>query len=192
MLVALTGGFGTGKSTVLEMFRRLGVPVLSADSVVHELLLRDDVKKRIRDSFGEAVFKNGEIDRKALARVVFESEKKRNTLEGILHPEVFRAIEEFRSKNAERIAVAEIPLLFETGTEARFDKVIVVVSDDEKVRERLTRKGFSKEEIKKRQKAQMPIQQKKERADFVVENSGGLQETEKQVKEILKALKEML
>ncbi len=191
MLVALTGGFGTGKSTVLEIFRRYGVPVLSADEVVHELLARDNIKAEIRGYFGEGVFKDGEINRKEIARVVFKSEEKRRWLERLLHPEVFKRIDAFGKENSERIAIAEIPLLYETGTEGRFDKVVVVIAGDGQVRERLMRKGLSEEEIQQRHRVQIPIEEKKAKADFVIDNSGGLEETEKQVKEILKTLQEM-
>ncbi len=192
MLVALTGGFGTGKSTVLDIFRSLGVPVLSADQEVHELLTRDDIKTEIRGYFGEGVFTDGEINRNELARVVFKSKEKRRWLERLLHPEVFKRIDAFGKENSDRIAIVEIPLLYEIGAEGRFDKVVVVIAGDEQVRKRLARKGLTMQEIQQRQSAQLPIEGKKARADFVIDNSDGLKETERQVKEILKELEDTI
>ncbi len=191
MLIALTGGFGTGKSTVLQMFESLGARVLSADSIVHSLLKKEHIKEKIRGIFGEAVFIKEEINRNALAEVVFNSVEKRKKLEAVLHPEVFREIEGFKRATEGGLGIVEIPLLFETGKEGEFDRVIVVVAKDEVVRKRLSERGFTEEEIEKRQRAQMSLKEKAERADFIIDNSLGLEHTKRQVKEIMERLHEI-
>lgn len=192
MLVALTGGFGTGKSTVLEMFRECGARVLSADSIVHELLGREDVKEKIRERFGSYVFNSdGSINRKALAERVFSSDVQRRWIENLLHPEVFKKIEEFYSDSPGGITIVEIPLLYETSTEDRFDAVIVVYAPESEVRKRLQSRGFTEAEINRRIKAQLDIEEKKRRADYIVDNSLEPYKTRQMVVSIFNKLKEM-
>ncbi len=190
MLVGLTGGFGCGKSTVLKLFEELGATVLSADSIVHDLLKRADVRDSIVEMFGPDILVKGEIDRKKLSEKVFPDEAKRRKLEKLLHPLVFETIEQKYKKsanptsNTEIIMVVEIPLLFETGFDKGVDAVVVVRTDADVVRERLRRKGFSDEEIRIRTAAQFPVDEKVSRADYVIDNSGSPEDTERQVRAV--------
>ncbi|NOY39495.1 MAG: dephospho-CoA kinase [Nitrospirae bacterium] len=190
MLVGLTGGFGCGKSTVLKLFEELGATVLSADSIVHELLKRADVRDSIVEVFGPDILVKGEIDRKKLSEKVFHDEAKRRKLEKLLHPLVFETIEQNYKKaanltsNTEIIMVVEIPLLFETGFDKGVDAVVVVRTEADVVRERLRGKGFSDEEIRTRTAAQLPVDEKASRADYVIDNSGSLRDTERQVRAV--------
>ncbi|NOX21154.1 MAG: dephospho-CoA kinase [Nitrospirae bacterium] len=193
MLVALTGGFGTGKSTVLEMFRHCGAHTLSADQIVHELLEREDLKREILEYFGPDILDtDGRIDRKALAERVFSSEENRIWLERLLHPEVFRKIDEFYRQHPEGITVVEIPLLYETSTEDRFDAVVVVYAPESKVKERLKDRGFNEEDISCRMKAQLDINEKLRRADYVVDNSSDQESTFQAVRDIYDRLRKRL
>ncbi len=186
MVVAITGGIGTGKSTVLEIFSELGAQTLSADEIVHQLLRRDDIKRQIREEFGDDVFSDDEIDRKALAGVAFSSEETRRRLESLLHPHVFQEIEVFIRQHGEDVVVVEIPLLFETGSEYRFDYTVTVKAPEDLVYKRLEERGIPVEEIKRRLSHQMPLEEKIRRADLVIDNSGSIEETRRQVERIWK------
>ncbi len=186
MVVAITGGIGTGKSTVLEIFSELGAQTLSADEIVHQLLRRDDIKRQIREEFGDDVFSDDEIDRKALAGVAFSSEETRRRLESLLHPHVFQEIEVFIRQHGEDVVVVEIPLLFETGSEYRFDYTVTVKAPEDLVYKRLEERGIPVEEIKRRLSHQMSLEEKIRRADLVIDNSGSIEETRRQVERIWK------
>ncbi len=188
VLVGLTGNFGSGKSTVLKMFRELGALTFSADELVHGLLNRNDIKKEIRKIFGAQVFNGSDIDRRELARKAFSSKKLRMKLEEILHPLVYKRVGEFRREYPERIIVAEIPLLFETGRQRDFDFIILVTCPRGVAIERLEKRGFASREVQRRLKAQMPMEEKIKYSDFVVDNSGTLAETRRQVKKIWEKL----
>ncbi len=191
--VGLTGSIGTGKSTVAEILKKLGAYVISADEIVHRLLEREDIKEKIREKFGDVFTLDGKVDRKKLAQIVFEDEKKRKDLEGILHPFVFKEIERFfenvKEKDSKAVAVAEVPLMIETGSYKNYDMVIVVYAPQEVQFQRLIKKGFSEEEAKKRIKAQMPIEEKVKYADIVLDNTSSLKDLEKEVKNLYETLK---
>jgi dephospho-CoA kinase len=190
LVVGLTGNYGMGKSTVLRMFRDLGAVTLDADKVVDMLLDDADVLRRIRDTFGNGVFsKEGSLDRSTLASIIFKDKEKRDSLEGILHPLVFEKIEDFlaeigETETGEEIVVVEIPLLFEKGYTGRFDWKITVYAEEDIALKRLEGKAIGREGAVVRLKAQMPIKEKIRMADFAINNSGTLEETEKQVREI--------
>ncbi|NOY65529.1 MAG: dephospho-CoA kinase [Nitrospirae bacterium] len=190
MVIAITGGLGTGKTTVLKIFASLGAATISADDIVHNLLTREDIKIQIGEVFGRGVFSGDVIDRKALASEVFSSEKKRKELEAILHPHVFDEIEAFIKAHKGRNIVVEIPLLFETGSQNRYDRVITVTADRDVVIKRLREKGMDLEEVRQRLSHQMPIEEKIKRSDFVIDNSDGMEKTRRQVERIWKELLE--
>ena len=191
MLVALTGGLGCGKSTVLELFRDLGARTVSADRIVHELLESQEVKEEIRRLFGSGVFgPDGTVDRKRLAKYVFQKEPLRKELEGILHPLVYKKILEMHQKEPQKVMIAEIPLLFETGSQGLFDKVITVYAPQKIARDRLRARGMQDEDIDARLRSQIPIETKVEKADFVIDNSGDMELTRKQVEEVFSELVE--
>lgn len=184
MLVGLTGSFGSGKSTVLGMFERLGAYTVNSDSVVHEILKDREIKKSIADCFGHDVFTDDEVDRKKLAGIVFSDRLSRKKLELLIHPYVFYTIGKMIRKHEGEMVVVEIPLLIETGYDSEVEAVVVVKADSDVVRERLMRKGFTEDDIKKRLSAQMPQDEKLLKADYVIDNSGPLEDTERQVDDI--------
>ncbi|NOZ24527.1 MAG: dephospho-CoA kinase [Nitrospirae bacterium] len=190
MIVGLTGGFGYGKTTVLKLFEKLGAAVLSADAIVHDLLRRETVRDSIVEMFGPDILTGGEIDRKKLSARVFSDEGSRKNLERLLHPLVLETIRRaYRQAAAltpedKVVMVVEIPLLFEAGFDKEVDAVVAVTADSAAVRMRLRRKGFSDEEAMKRCAAQMPAEEKAARADYVIDNSGALEETERQVRRV--------
>jgi len=194
MLVGLTGGFGCGKTTVLKLFEKLGAVVLSADSIVHDLLKREGVRDSIVEMVGPDILTEGEIDRKKLSAWVFSDEVNRKKIEKLLHPLVLETIEQAYKEAADQtpgpkvVMVVEVPLLFETGFDKVVDAVVVVRAESEVVRERLKGKGFSGEEIRERVAAQLPVEEKASKADYVIDNTGSLDETERQVWRVWKDL----
>jgi dephospho-CoA kinase len=181
--VGLTGLWGSGKTTVLEMFRQLGAEVLDLDEVVHKLLNNEAIVEKIKDAFGQEVVKDGAIDRRALARRAFSSEQEIKRLEAIIHPEVFRKMLDFLN-DVKGIAVVEVPLLYETSSERHFDRTALVRADEKVRTKRLLEKGYSLEEISQRLRHQVPEEEKARRADYVIDNSGSIEETRKQVMKI--------
>ncbi len=189
MLIGLTGSFGSGKSTVLGIFHRLGAQTLSADEIVHELLERPDVREEIKRLFGKEVVSSNGIDKKKLAARIFDSMQDRQRLESILHPLVYDRIMKFHRQHPDQVTVAEIPLLFESGRGSDFDAVIFVTCAQKKRLNRLAKRGFSQEEAKRRLAAQMPEDEKIRLSDFVVDNSGSIEATGRQVRSIWQVLK---
>jgi dephospho-CoA kinase len=194
LIVALTGNYGMGKTTVLEMFRDLGAATLKTDQVVDTLLKDAPVLETIRKEFGDGVFSGDRgLNREKLSSIVFRDSGKRDILEKILHPLVFERIEEFLKGMANKVAgkgvvIIEIPLLFEKGYTKRFSKNIVVYTDEEIALKRLEELGITRDNAMLRLNAQMPIKEKVKRADFVIDNSGSLEHTKAQVKETYQRL----
>jgi len=178
-----------GKSTVLGMFRDLGALTLDADAIVDMLLSDAGALQKIREAFGDIVFLCESLDRSALASIIFRDIEKREILERILHPLVFKEIENFleeteRRKKGSEIVVIEIPLLFETGYMHKCDKKITVYTPEEVALSRLEHKGVAKEQALSRLRTQMPIEEKIKMADFCINNGGTIGETGDQVQKI--------
>jgi dephospho-CoA kinase len=192
--IALTGGIATGKSRVRRQFEELGVPTIDADLLVHAALESGTpTTARVVERFGGAVLAaDGSIDRRALGRVVFSDTDARHDLEQLLHPVVYAAVTEWfvaQRRNGVRLALADIPLLFETGHEAAYDAVIVAACRPEEQLERIVaRDGLSVEEAGRRLDAQLPIAQKVAKADFVIWTTGSFEDTARQVEAVARAL----
>jgi dephospho-CoA kinase len=190
-IAGLTGNFGMGKSCVLSFFRDLGAVTLDTDRIVARLLDEYRVIREIGKLFGQDVISSdGMLDKKAVARKVFGDEASRRKIEALLHPLVFSEIDRFieKIKNNNCIVIIEVPLLFEGEHQGRFRKVITVYTQEETAVERLVKSGFSRGEAIARLKAQLPIETKKARADYAIDNSGTREETKKQVEEIYHSL----
>jgi dephospho-CoA kinase len=188
--IALTGSIGMGKSTVAKMFERAGVPVFDADAVVRELQGPGGaLVERIGQEFPGTV-ERGLLDRDKLAHDVLRDPQRLAALESIVHPAVHDAREAFIDQNQGAPAlVFEIPLLFETGGETDFDKIVVVSAPAGVQRARvLERAGMSREKLDSVLRRQTPDEEKRRRADFVVDTGGDLSTTESQVRDILACL----
>lgn len=187
-LIGLTGTFGSGKSTVARLFEPLGAEVLDADRMAHEALLEGSaLYPQLKARFPQAVSAEG-IDRKKLASLVFSDESQRKALESLIHPYVFQRIAEEVADNSAPVIVLEIPLLYETGFDRSCDVCVVVNSPADIIEKRLAEKGFSPDEVRCRQKIQMPLEDKVKRAHFVIDNSGDLEGVRKQVEKIWKSI----
>jgi len=188
--IALTGSIGMGKSTVAKMFERAGIPVFDADAVVRELQgPGGGLVEKIGALFPGCV-RCGTLDRDCLAEIVLADREKLSALEQIVHPAVRDAREAFVLEHAEAPALLfEIPLLFETGGEGEFDKVVVVSAPAEIQRARvLERTGMSAAKLDSILARQIPDAEKRVRADFVVETGTDLSTTEGQVRDIISCL----
>ncbi len=180
--MGLTGSFGAGKSTVAGLFKKKGAHVISADRLAHEVFNNTHpVSRKIRSLFPEI---KGSLTRAKVAQVIFQDRARRWVLESVIHPYVFKRIEEELEKKRNGVALIEVPLLFETGFDRRCDKTIVVKAPREKVLKRLRALGFEKSEIKKRWQAQMSMQEKIRRSDYQIDNSKDLEKTKEQVQKI--------
>jgi dephospho-CoA kinase len=188
--IALTGSIGMGKSTVATMFAEAGVPVFDADAVVRAL---QGPGGRLVEKIGEVFpgcVRSGTLDRECLAAIVLADREKLAALEAIVHPAVREARERFTADQAAAAALLfEIPLLFETGGEAEFDKIVVVSAPTEVQRRRvLERTGMTAAKLDSILARQMPDEEKRRRADFVVDTGADLSTTESQVRDILACL----
>jgi dephospho-CoA kinase len=187
-ILGLTGSIGMGKSTTAKFFAEEGVPVHDADAVVHKLY-DGDASAAIEAAFpGTTV--NGKVDREKLAKRVLGDPAKIKRLEAIVHPLVHRERERFISeaeKSGAAIAVLDIPLLFETGGDERCDAVVVVSAPPEvQLNRALERPGMSEQKLAAIMANQVSDEEKRARADFVVDTSKSFEHARAQVRDILK------
>jgi len=195
--VALTGGIATGKSYVRARIAARGVLTLDADAIVHRLFTGgSDVTAEVRRRFGTSVVRpDGAVDRQALGRIVFADASARRDLEAIVHPRVYERIAEWADAQAREGAswvLVDIPLLFETGRDREFDRVIVAAcSPEEQVRRMMQRDGLGDAAALARLAAQWPIADKVRRATDVVDTSGTFEDTDRQVDGVCREMDEV-
>lgn len=187
LTIGLTGGIASGKSTVAAMFRDLHIPVIDADEIAHRVTAIDgEAYQSIVETFGSDILdSNGAIDRRKLGAIVFHDEQKRKQLNAIVHPLVRKHMlqqKEQYARKGEKAVVLDIPLLFESKLEHLVDRILVVYVDEQTQLRRLCeRNGFSVEEARARMKAQMPLGEKRKKADAVIDNNGTIEETKRQL-----------
>nr|PZN87862.1 MAG: dephospho-CoA kinase [Pseudomonadota bacterium] len=191
LVIGLTGSIGMGKSTVAERFRQLGIPVCDADEIVRELY--EGAAVAAIESAFPGTTSDGKVDRVKLGQAVLHDPHGLKRLEAIVHPMVQAAEREFLHKAAEQgaqMAVLEVPLLFETGGDARVDVTIVVSAPPEVQRERvLARPGMTASKLEAILARQMPDSEKRRRADFVVDTGVTIEESHAQVDAIVEQLR---
>ncbi|GGC79975.1 dephospho-CoA kinase [Enterococcus wangshanyuanii] len=190
MILGLTGGIATGKSTVVEIFKEAGFPIVDADVIAREVVEPGTRGlQAIVDAFGpEILFSDGSLDRKKLGKLIFSDKQKRDHLNHVLSPFLRAAILEDidRKKNMSSLVIVDIPLLYEGGYDAVVDQVAVVYIPEEVQLSRLMeRDNLSSLEAAQRIDSQMPIEEKKRRADLIFDNQKTVEETKKQVKKWL-------
>ncbi len=183
--VAITGGIGAGKSETLAAFGRQGAATVSSDEIVHELLRTPEVKEAVVARLGHGVVgPDGELDRGAIAGVVFNDREALAWLESLLHPLVSAEYLRWRDQlgrldDAPRVCVTEVPLLYESGAEERFDKVVVVTAREDVRRDRAAAA------IDERELRLLPEDEKVARADYVFSNDGSLDELDVFVRSVM-------
>src|SRR5580765_4713622 len=168
--LAVTGGIAAGKTEALQAFARHGAAVISSDDVVHRLYREDEgLQAALRNRWGDRVFRDGEVDRGQIGRIVFADREELAWLEAELHPRVRSMMDEWLAAQTAEVAVAEIPLLYETGGEQRFDRVVVVTAPPEL---RQARRG----DVAEREERLVSEEEKMRRADLSYLNDGSLEE----------------
>lgn len=192
--IGLTGNLGSGKTTVARIFAKLGAVVIDADAIVHEQLKSTGKAfAKVVHAFGKNIISNGEIDRRKLADIVFRDPKQLKQLTSIVHPialkEVRSRINTLKKASKTHIAVIDAPLLIEAGWHRWVDYVIVVKATRElQVKRIMAQRPMKKQEILRRLRMQLPVAQKTNMADIVIDNRKTLQETEKQTRMIVQRL----
>lgn len=195
---ALTGGMGSGKSTVAERLRARGLPVVNADELARAVVQPGEpaLAELVRE-FGPRILRSdGTLDRKALARRAFQDASARARLEAITHPRIRAlAAERFEALDAqgEPLACYEVPLLFEAGLDSQYSPIVVVSAGEALQIERaVLRDGVDPEDVLARIRAQLPLDQKVARADYVIDNSGPIEDTLAQTDRVLDSICERL
>ena len=189
LAVAITGGIGAGKSEALAAFRRHGAATVSSDEIVHRLLREDeDVRRQLVERFGDRILDDvGQVDRGAIAKLVFGDREQLDWLERLLHPRVAEEYLDWREQlgrlpNPPDVCVTEVPLLYEVGGDERFDKVVVITAPAEIRAERSQAAG------ELRESRLLPDEEKAKRADFVYVNDGTLEELDAFMADVMRTL----
>jgi dephospho-CoA kinase len=196
-VIALTGNFGMGKTSVLRMFSRLDAYTFSADDFVRDILKKPATGSKLARELGRDILGKGRhgvyIKKRKVAEIIFNDPVKRLAVEKIIHPQVFKLINRKRHEliktDPSALIVVEIPLLFESGHESDFDKVVVVYTKLSTALKRIKRNGIPEELALKIMKSQIPITMKKKMADFRINNDYPQLKTEKRVKRIVKIIR---
>jgi dephospho-CoA kinase len=181
LTIGLTGGIAAGKSEALTAFERLGVPTISSDAIVHELLEAEPLLPRLVERWGNEVAPGGRVDRERIGAIVFADRGELSWLEAQIHPLVGERIGAWLESlpAGTQIAVVEVPLLFESGMEDAFDTTVAVVASDAIRRDRAEARGHAL--VDAREARQLAQEEKAERAAHVVENDGSIEELERQL-----------
>jgi dephospho-CoA kinase len=190
LVVALTGGIGSGKSTVGQIFAQLGATVIDSDQLARDVIERGSIGfNEVVAKFGDEILKNGEIDRQILASLIFKDHAKRSELEQITHPLIRKAFAKVVSSALpDSIVINQIPLLVESNHDYKFDHIITVSASESIRSERLIKRGLTNEQIKQRMQAQATDQMREDIADSVIVNEKSEQEITDQVEKIWEQL----
>ncbi len=192
MIIGLTGGIASGKSTVSKIFRELGAKIVDADIKAKEISEREDVIKEIGNIFGKEVINSeGKIDRLKIKEIVFNNKEKLKKLNGLIHPKVmeeFKKIKENTGKND--IIIFDVPLLFESGMDKMCDKIILVFTDKKiQIKRMLERDGITEELAEKIINSQMSLEEKLNKSQIHLKNNGTLEDLRKKSETIYRELK---
>ena len=198
VIIGLTGGIGSGKSSVAEMFKDEGAYVIDFDYLARVVVEPDTPAWRdIVDYFGQEILSpDRTLNRSKLAEIVFSDAQSRKALEGFTHPRIFEKrdtlLKDIKSKDPNALVIVDVPLLFELSLNKNFDKIILVyVSRDIQIERAIKRGALLQEEVKKRLKAQIHIEKKKLLSDYIINNEGSLKNTRDQVRKVIYELKKL-
>jgi len=193
IVVALTGNYGMGKSSVASLFSKCGAYTLDSDAIVADILEKKAVIEKIRNLLGPEVLNSDRrLNKSVVADIIFHNKSARKKIEALLHPLVFQAMEATikKLKPDDCVVIVEVPLLFEGGFQRQFDRTITVYTIQRTALSRLKKAGVSRKDVLARLHAQMDIRQKKRLADYVIDNNGSMKQTVVQVRKVFKALTE--
>lgn len=186
LIIGLTGGYGVGKSSVAQLFKNLGAEVIDADDIAHDAMKKGSpVFDLIIEMFEEALHPGGKkMDRAMIAEIVFADAKRRKELEAVIHPYVFKKIQEKIAASERRVILVEVPLLFEAGFEVLCDKVIVVTCNSTVKMKRFKGKRITEQEVRARERAQMAEALKAQKGNFIIDNSKSIYQTQREVERL--------
>lgn len=196
LIIGIVGGIASGKSVVSGCFEALGAAVLDADRVGHQVLEQEDIRDQIRNTWGDSVFqKDGQVDRKKLGQIVFAfqgGEAELARLEAITHPRIKKLLKEqiqrLRQTNTHPLAILDAPVLFKAGWDGFCDAIIFVDSSYEKRLARAIERGWTENEFQQRESSQEPLEVKRSKTDYTIENNGSLESLRQQVARIWKQI----
>lgn len=201
MVIGLTGGIGTGKSTISQILREKKFPVIDLDVISHEVIKFPKVIKKIVENFGKEILENSsnfenknneiQVSREKLGKIIFENREKRLLLNSIMHPEILRVMREQVSKYKKnnKIVFVEIQLLFEVQWEKEFDYILLVsAKKSTQIRRILERDNRSENDALNIINSQMSLEEKRKRSDFVIENDGNIEELKEKIDTFLEYL----
>ncbi len=192
IIVGLTGILGSGKSTVGTLLRQRGLHVIDLDIVAKDSLTWDDTRRDIRETFGEQYVVDGRVDINRLRQDAFGSPEALRRLEAIVHPrvtaEAMKRVAHLKERG-ERAVVIEHPLLFEKGCYSKMDRIVVVAASMGTIKERLGRRGMNADDVERRLSFQIPLEEKRARADHVVNNDGNESHLAAEVDSLVKKIK---
>ena len=192
MILGLTGGIGTGKSTVVNMLKEKGIPVVDTDLISREVIEYPEIIEKIKLEISNEVFDfNNKLDRKKMSEIVFENQEKLKKLNKIMHPEILKKmwdeVEELKKNH--KIIVVDVPLLFEINMEKEVDKILLIYASKEiQLKRIMERDGRTREEAVKIISSQMPLYKKREKSDYIIQNNDSLEKLEKNLDKIVQKL----
>ncbi len=191
LIIGLTGGIASGKSLVARVFRDRGAHLIDADHIVHDLLQPEQAAaEEVVGHFGTGIrLPGGGIDRRKLGEIVFNDRTEREWLNNCLHPRVYEVyaaqVKHISARQPDAVVVLDAALLIETGYHKKMDVLIVVYADEEQqLRRLIDRDGLSCEQAQARIRSQMPLKEKSSHADYVIDNRGSREATERQAREV--------
>lgn len=192
-IIGLTGSIATGKSQVSKYLKDKGIKVVDADLIARDVANYKSVKNKIKKVFGDDLYINGDLDRKKLAEIIFANKVHRQKLNDIMHPEIYKEINK-KIRGKEDLVFVDIPLLFENEDVNKkygldFDEIWLVYVDREtQIKRLMDRDDISREYAEEKINSQISVEEKRKKADVIIDNSGTLEETFKQVEKNLKKL----
>lgn len=192
-IIGLTGSIATGKSQVSNYLKDKGIKVVDADLIARDVANYKSVKNKIKKVFGDDLYINEELDRKKLAEIIFANEIHRQKLNDIMHPEIYKEINK-KIRGKEDLVFVDIPLLFENEDVNKkygldFDEIWLIYVDREtQIKRLMDRDDISREYAEEKINSQIPVEEKRKKADVIIDNSGTLEETFKKVEKNLKKL----
>lgn len=184
MVIGLTGNIGTGKSLVAKFFKKWGAFIVSGDQIGWEVLKSSDIKEKLRNTFGEKVIKDNDVDRERLGSIVFKDTNKLRKLNKIVHPVLLKKLKESISKSDRDIIVIDAALVFEWNIKDWFDYTILIISELSNIKSRLKKLGISDEIINGTLKSQMNPEKAKIYTDFIIVNNGSKKELREKAQKV--------
>jgi len=182
--IALTGSIATGKSSTVKLLSASGFHIIDADKIAHQIL--NEQHQAIAELFGETLVSEGQVDRKALGAIVFADSNKRKALESLLHPLIYKEIERLSAEQDKwgKPYFIDIPLFFEGGRYPIEKSLVVYTTKEQQLERLMQREGYSKEEALNRIQTQVPVEEKRKLASYVIDNSGTLTQLEKECERV--------